>query len=74
MSEAMRCDYCKKFMTLSDAIDWWRIEPIHAHRIGDDDGRDFCSDACASAFFSARLDSFNLRVPGSDGATKASSG
>ncbi len=56
MSEAIHCDYCKKSVLLSEVTDWWRIEPVHAqHRIGDDDGGDFCSDRCALNFFANRL-------------------
>jgi hypothetical protein len=75
MSEAIRCDSCGKSAVLSDATDWWRIEPIHAYRIGDDDGGDFCSDRCASNFFIDRLkdlagveDGGSGQVPGSENA------
>ena len=55
MSEAICCDYCKKSELLSSATDWWRIEPVRADQIDDDDGGDFCSDRCASNFFIDRL-------------------
>ncbi len=56
MSEAIHCDYCKKSVLLSDVTDWWRIEPVHAYDIGDDDGGDFCSARCAFNFFACRQD------------------
>lgn len=71
MSELIRCASCGKVTNLSDAADWWHIEPARVFIGREDDGimstltyrpgmdgpegSDYCSDECVSKFFIERI-------------------